>query len=527
MNIRELLLSMDTIMIQSTVAVGLVAIYSWVRYNTPLTARSETTWSKFLLGRLAYVAIVLSIFGSLLATPGLAESVANQVAQREGSAWHEVHEKLALPLIIALALTFFLSEVPFLSRADQALRRYFHRIAAIPREQRVRIAQLWQSRLTNSDELRSEVVKRFDRQGLPPEAVALEEDRDSPTCLWTRITVHVVRLEKLGQDRRYAEQLLFSDAYKDFQRRYDHLAQKARHVLPLLAVDSTEKASRLLRDEFVEQAKALLWSLYDLASRLILQCCRTEMQRRRCTAALGLQPATDERKDGWSLHEVLWLILLVFGFLVVTIGHLGLDHVATIAVILASAVVIALLLQPEPGEGVAERVPPVGRYLSAGSLAVATWFLMTALFELIRDGALVGFLAGDHSARVREAFSERWPWSLMAGATAVLTSALTDPWLEKRVGSLRQRFSLGKVVNLLDGLIMAMAFAATAYFIVSPQLQDLDRPRWTVALIASGVGWLLGLFVPIGYRHRVSEQKEKEEWADGPGSIPLASSLGI
>lgn len=501
---------------QSAIAVVLVVIYSWSRYNTPTTARSETTWGKFLLGRLAYVAIILGTFAVLVASPTVAEPLVEQFWEPSEGSLEDIHQELAFPLIVALILTVFLSEVPVLSRIDHALRGYFHRIAAIPREQRMLIAMLRRSSLQVPEDVRAEAVKRLKTQGLREEDLTLEGE-ESPERLWTRLTIHAVCLERLAENRKYAAHLLQSEQYNEFRRSYGHLAEKARHAFPLLRSGSREKAVGLLQQEFMEHARNLLTRLYDLMSRLILNCERTERQRRTCMASLGLDPQDNPAPP--PVHEFVWLLLLLMAFLSLAIGGLGGDLQAiqlfSIALAQLAAVVIALVVHPAVPDTDELSVPPVGRYLLAGGLAFAAWMILRGGMEVLVNGEFFELLRENHSPALTILIQNEWPWSLMTVSVAVILCALTDDWIEERIHRVRDRFDLRGWANPFDGMITALGIAVTAAFLVHPLLSEppVDK-AWLLGLTASGLGFMLGLVVPSVYR------KRRRQDAAGDGLSP-------
>lgn len=518
----------DPASLQFAIALGLVAVYSWSRYNTPHTARSETTWSKFMLGRVAYVAIILGAFAVLLASPGLAHVLVDKLQLQGGdTTLDQLRDKVSFPLIVALALTVFLSEVPIFSRLDQAVRRYFHRIAAIPRERRLRIALLQRSKLAVSEAVRAEALKWFEAQELREEDLVLDPVEASPEALWSRLTVHAVCLDHLARSPKYASQLIESDQYGEFRRSYDHLAGKARHAFPLLRGGSGEKAVRLLRQEFVEQAEGLLATLYDFTSRLILNCERTERRREDCMASLGLAP--ERRQSVPPVHEFLWLLVLLMIVLSVSIGSLGgelkLTKVLAIALTQLAAVAIALLVHPVGPSPAKMAVPPIGRYLLAGGLAFSAWVVLRGTLAVLESGQAAAFLATGRSQALLDLFGPKgsWPWSLLVTAVAVILCALTDDWIDLRIRRFRSRVDLGGWANPLDGLLMAVGMGAVTYFVVHPQLQNPHAAAGGLALATSAIGLFLGLLVPSAYRRRSSASRvaDEEPAAPSPRYAPV------
>lgn len=492
---------------QLVVAILLVSVFAWFRFNTPDTARSETTWSKFLIGRTIYVAIILAILLAILSSPAILAPMTKGVWP--GVDIEQVHKELALPLIAALILTIFLSEIPFLRKLDESLRGYFHRIASVPKEHRQRSHFLSKASLRVTDEVEEKVLARFDAQGLDIDSLVLE-DQDSPEGAWTRLTVHAVCLEKLEKDAKYADHIARTSGVLGFRDSYNRLADKAKHVFPLLRQQSNQKATGLLRQEFTEQAQELLFRLYDHASRMILSFEKTERQRQECVERLGLQ-ASQAR---WPLpiHEFIWLSVLIALILSVAIAVVRgevlprLLDILSITLTLCASTVVSVSVHSHSNYFRPPRVPPIGRYLVAGLLAALVWLMIRSGTELVKAGELFQlFRVGKSDAWISFLIGN-WPWMLVASSIGVIVAVLTDPWSQARIGRFREKWSVFSFGNAFDALTMSIVLGLVGYFGVFNLLDDPPGSSpWIITLTVSGIGLAIGFFFPHYYRNRIGK----------------------
>lgn len=218
-------------------------------------------------------------------------------------------------------------------------------------------------------------------------------------------------------------------------------------------------------------------------------------------------------------------------FLSVSIGSLGgsltVTKIFSIALAQVAAVVIALVVHPADPPTEQMSVPPIGRYLLAGGLAFTAWAILRGSLEVLESGQLFTFLKTGHSEALGRLFRESWPWSLLTVSVAVILCALTDDWVEERSQRFRDRFDLGGWANPLDGLIMALGMAVAAGFLVHPHLPDPPVEKaWLLGLVASGIGFLLGLVVPSAYRKRSSGATEEEPSLSRAPSGPVLAQSG-
>ncbi|HEX2251822.1 MAG TPA: hypothetical protein VHQ65_00980 [Thermoanaerobaculia bacterium] len=477
--------------VQLTIALVLVTAYTLSRYNTPRSIRSETTWEKFMFGRLAYLAIVLLVFMLLLATP---ELIADLVEETTGTAARDMVSNargaLSFPLIVALFLTVFLSEVPGLSRLDAALRGYFHRMAAIPRERRY-----WIGVLSQADAL----PDQQHQEGATPFRLS-----GSVGATWERIVHLMSHLKRLEANRRYQEYLFRDDSYSRVIQDYEKQAERALHIHQLSQERQEDRAIRMLHKDFGERAAVLLQAIYDLESRLLLHCERSAAQRRTCLRTLGLQDPPEPEPRTVDLHEILWLLLLLAVFYTLALGRLDGSVVGGIVLSNFAACLIAIAVADAVGRGKAPPrrsfLPPVGRYLLAGILALATALAIAVARRLLDQPfqEAVRRLGEDH----------RWVWSLMPLVLATGIVALADDWMDQLEPSPRARFAVGNVLNFLDATILALLLAGVMSLFVLPAVKP-EAALLPGALRAAGAGALIGVWLPSVLRGRLRERREK------------------
>lgn len=517
------------------IALLMVAAYSWFRYSTPATVRLETTFAKFLLGRVAYVAIIVIGFITLVRVPGVLEGLLAVVDVPDS-----VIERLevlmrpsSVPLVLALVFTVLLSEIPILTRVDRTLRGYFHRVAAIPRERRRWIDLLRNSALLTVDEtgelpeeLHEKLAALFEEQELGAEAIVLSNGA-SNRHRWTRLSVMMLRLEELETARPYSQFLESSVDYDSLRQKYDLLAVKTPPCLKLARENPDDEAVKMLQHELAEQLRALEDDIYELVSKLLMEQGRTEAMRRDCVQRVGLKP--DERPIGTPIgpDEILWILLLSTLFLGLTAKSLGFHMIVMISGTYVLTVLIALTVarirsRIFPPERSVKRVPPVGYYLVAGALGMAGSACFSIAFRTLTGSATGGpwweYFVHGHVQSAQTYFTYYWPWSLISFVLAALLAALTDGWLDARIQRVRERYTFKGWANPLDGLVVAASLALLVGLVVHPlvaRMEGYPNPhlasRLVVTLRVSGMGLLLGTLVPVAFRCRTQGKTQPQD----------------
>lgn len=502
--------------LEKWLAALLICVYAWFRYDTPQGVRADTTWGKFFLGRVAYLAIALGVFAAIAHSPRVLEPLVFKPLLRRLNPETTTPElngagDSSVWLVSALMLVILLSETPVLARVDRAIRAYFHRVASIPRERRHWIDRLTRAQLRDHDDARERLAARFHQSegALRPEDASFTTD-GSVRYLWTRATVLIDQLERLATDRRYSGYLRNGELAA-LKERYQRIQVNAVACLELQRSNPDDRAVELLGREVLEQVRRLLADLHALAAGLVLSCGRTEAQRRLCAESLGLALKISDAPAPPDIHAVLWLLVLLLAVAGTSLSNLVAWKVVMIAVMYWGAALSALLVREGRKSHFPDRKPdhvaPIGYYLLAGGVgtvfASAVSLTFRTLFAKPEDGGndpLGHFLGGS------------WAWSLGAFTVAAFVALLTDDWLDARFPSLHRRLDLKGLFNPIDGVVLALAVCAVARFAIFP-IAEPPTERWLViALKIAGVGLLIGSIVPTWVRsaqRRGSARKDR------------------
>jgi hypothetical protein len=169
------------------VSVGMLFVYGWVRFNSPPTNRSGTTFALFFFGLTFYTALVVALWLVVI------------VAVRQGgisfdkaTIWLGAADPKTLgefqpyaPLVAALVIVVA-AHFPWVRRIDNAARAFCIKLAAIPREADRLALELAQTAdfQPKSARLRSQVSKII-TENIGPQALSFERD-DSLAARFTR-----------------------------------------------------------------------------------------------------------------------------------------------------------------------------------------------------------------------------------------------------------------------------------------------------------------------------------------------------
>jgi hypothetical protein len=493
-----------------------VVMYAAHRFNTPPTNRSTTTWLRYHMAAKSYWLVGLGLFGLLAVHQpfqALLRHGVGLLGLDAGGA--EFAERLSPPLLAALFLTVLLPRIPYLHEVDEWVRGWLQKVAAIPFEARRVSAELRKAPFAVSDAMRLRVTADLLDEGFHKEDLLFIESR-APQFVWTKIAALIRHLESLEADHGFAA---FMAAYPtelgQLRAQYKALLPKARKCFRLtrdLPADADGRRSRVsdavreYRDEFGEQARALLGAIHDFLARGVLQSRHSYGARRELLRDLGFDVRLGDPTLTLNQHVLLFVLLnslLVLGFVVAEPSHraeLGetLFRSLRIAVLYNVAILCAMyrprrlkLAQPD------ERgFPPVAWYLLAGVGAAG--------LALIVNMALMALDVMDLSApnaamvlqQVARDAETKYPWLLMTFVTAAGVACLAD----LRPGRLLTPARL----RIVEGVAMA-AVAMLAALVVWCWLGVTDgRPRqmqleWL--LFRSGLlGVTIGVLIPTWFR---------------------------
>jgi hypothetical protein len=482
------------------VALILVAVQSYVRFNTPPTSRASTTPGRYhTFAALYTIGVVLGWF-MLSSTPNLLAALGAKVAPEEIRA-------LTPPLYAALAVTVLLSQIPYLSAPDRWLRDWLHDRAHIPWEADRISRRLQRTPLQLATKTKTGVKDAFIAAGLDELDVTFEPARD-PRALLARVAALRHHLLDWPTDQKLAGYYrAHRDDFGRIERAYETLVDRAQVIFRLMSTSKPDDARwleelRRLTRVFISDVSLLNAQLCQQIAHAALKTSLTESGRRQLLERLGFQ--LEDRRDLlfdrlMGLFAVLPISYAILMLAFMQPNDKAFERLAmglTIGGIYAAAVCAAVFARRSPVMGAAIQTRRAMTYLRAGILAL----VLSLAASLV---VYVAFTA--NAVRALELLGMRWPWSALAAVTACLTAWNLDnretPWLRWREAGLQA----GGAALAGAGVVWLLGTFCT----IDCRIPELTR----VIPVAGATGALIGFCVPTWYRCYATLELDKEDQA--------------
>jgi hypothetical protein len=480
------------------VALILVAVQSYVRFNTPPTSRASTTPGRYhIFAGLYTIGVVLGWF-MLSSTPALLAALGGELASAEIRA-------LTPPLYAALAVTVLLSQIPYLSAPDRWLREWLHDRAHIPWEADRISRRLQRIRLQINSKTEASVKDAFIAAGLDELDVTFEPARD-PRALLARVAALRHHLLDWPADQKLAGYYRAHRAEFDrIERAYEALVDRAQVIFRLVSTAKSDEVRwieelRRLSRVFMADVSLLNAQLCQQIAHAVLKTSLTESGRRQLLERLGFQ--LEDRRDLlfdrlMGLSAVLPISYAILMLLFMRPEDSAFERLAmglTIGGIYAAAVCAAVFVRRRPMVGAALQTRRAITYVAASVLALG--------FSLAASLAVYVAFTAD-AVRAVELLGMRWPWSALAAATACLTAWNLDNretsglrWREAGLQAAGASLAAAGVVWLLEVFCTATC-----------RIPPLE----SVIPVAGATGALIGFYVPTWYRCYATMEAESEE----------------
>jgi hypothetical protein len=466
---------------------ALVGFHSYFRFNTPPTSRSLTTAGRYHTAAMLYTFTMVSAWLVFASFPGLLGDLVPEDTRR-----------LSVPLYVSLALTVLLPEIKALSRYDERLRAFLHDLARIPYEA-VRLTGILQRVPFEPDQDTQIRVKALLAEAdLRDKDVVFGAHRD-PRTLWTKIATLKYHLDGWETSRRFArfrhahtgEFAVIDDTYQTLLAR----AKRLFHQAEVLGADRQDPAlSALLQGlgvEFTREAEVLEKRMCQTISQGVLQSTLTERARTAALTQLGFGVEEEEIACDRLFDKLVGLFLglaAYYAAVVIIFGTPGQElHEKVVRGLMIAAIYIgAVFWAILPKRWRFGRVNAAGRPIRAYALSAAAAFG----FSFVASTA-VGALFGGDIGWALEQVRNKWPWSLMAFTTALVTAINIDTpvrqglrWIETGIQASSAAIAIAIVRSLL-------ALACHTCFL---------PPLIPLVVSAAVTGAVIGFCVPSWYR---------------------------
>ena len=451
------------------IPVPLLIAIAWVRFNSPPTNRSGTTFALFSIGLTIYCLLIAVLWLLVIIAVSQGSIGFDKLSLALGSANPQAQGEFAqyTPLVAALMMVAA-THVSWVRRIDNTARAFCIALAAIPREAdrlALELAQTADFR-PRSERLRNKVGEVI-RHEIAAQALSFEPD-GSPAARFTRAVAlywmfvgpnsnAAPNEVATGNRAAYARIMQLGEAtVVRLATRYDELMEAG------LAYFTAANPAKELKQALNRSIGEVTLLTCSLIARYVLCSNATESKRRQRLSAMGFD-ATGAiwtfGADQW-VSTILGVIVLSAAMMAIMPGTLPLsaDHILRISVMFGLSIGFAVIggvwvaqrfLERQHGETSVH--PPIAE-LTLAALIVAG--LSAGLRIATR---LVPALIQGSSSALPDAvsqFLERWPGIIIPFTCTVSLGMLcaypgTRPWSQLRVAA------VGALAN-------GLAFIATA-----------------------------------------------------------------
>jgi hypothetical protein len=437
------------------------------------------------------------------------------------------------PVFVAVLLSLLVPKVPLISLVDTRLRKFLHRLAAIPYEAMRLSKEIQQAEYRVPDAMRTSLCHELEAQGFDRNEIRFDAT-DAITHRWLSIASLMQQLREWEQGNQFTAFVQDRAAdYKRIKEHYGRLTQLAKNAFALEREAGAQPELEALRDagskfrtNLYHEEGALYAEICDFISHGVLKACFSFGARSNALQRMGFRNLRDKAQAGFSVNHTillfgLLLVLMMMNFIMFSPADIDVERtllkITMIVSIYSTAVVCAVLpkkrwsLFQYGGSG---SYPAVAYCLSA-MLAVFAGIGISLMFKTL-------IFAGSPEVNgFSSAFAKAWsnftgiayPWSVMSFVTAATTAFLID-WRQPQWLETRWR-------RLLEAGIQAAVLVAAA-MLVHWWLSDLGsaapggaRIPQLISLIrvTAVIGFVLGYFVPTWYRRAPDDRPAEAEAA--------------
>ncbi len=526
------------------VSAGMLFVYAWVRFNSPPTNRSGTTFALFFFGLIFYAALIGALWLVVIVAVRQGSISFDKASIWLGTADPRAQEEFKpyAPLVAALIIVVA-AHFPWVRRLDNAARAVCIKLAAIPREADRLALELAQTAdfQPTSARLRSQVIRTI-TEDIGPQALSFETDGS----LAARFTRAVGLYWLFIGPNNNGTQIEFANAngrsaYTRIMQLGDvTVARVAARYEELMQAGSayfaTARPSKELKEALNRSIVEVSILTCSLIARYVLYCNATKGKRRQRLARMGFDASGTMTirfgLDQW-VATILAVIVLSAGIMAFMPGTLpqSAGKILTISITFGLSIgcavmggVVVAQRFMEHHEGEMSPYPPIAE-LTAAALIVA------GLSVALRIGIPIipPLLLGDSSdlPSVLTQFRERLP-GIIIPFTSTISLGLLCIYLGARPWSHIRVVALGALGN---GLAFVAAGLLVGWMLDDEVLGQFyaqpEHARLRVALTTGLTGLAIGAMVLLAFkRSERARQDEAEHAAErARGGIPRLPAL--
>ena len=524
----------NNLYIEILIGAILITVYAHERFNTPPHVRASTTAARYYLASITYLMVYLISFFVLTKYPYLLEKLklvtppAGDVSKDSGST----------PIIVAMVLSLLVPKIPLISSLDAKLKKFLHRLAAIPFEA-FRLSQELQEcnyqipgKLNAGHEHTQKLFNQLKEQGYEQPQLLVDSNLAFMKT-WTKLTSLMIQLKGWESSSQFSafvqERAGQLERIKDHYLRLSGMVRNAFFLNQEMAIHKELNAelSKVFNNvtnkfdaDMSNEQKALYSELCDFISHGMLKTCFMGSSRARTLSSMGFEGIQFNSRTVFSVNSTITLFGLLLVLVLVNsilfqpryannaeaMSRTEILLMITMVVSIYSAAVICAVVPKQLWSNFRSSEKheyPAAAYAASGVIAVLASLVISLAFKTLLfalDPQINGFTQ-PFTLAWKNFSTSAYPWLIMSFVCTLSLAFLIDlpqpkwvhhKWQRRVLDGVIQTAALVCAVSLvhwwLAGLAQTGAFSGRL-----PALPQLIR-------LSVLIGFVLGYFVPTWYR---------------------------
>jgi hypothetical protein len=496
------------------VSAALLFVVAWVKFNSPPTNRSGTTFALFFFGVIFYYSMILTlwiIMTIVISQGSIGLSYFGKIELNPaGQAQIEQYKPIFAALIIVVA-----SQFPAVHRIDEAARAFCVSLAAIPREaDRIALELTQTGFLPKNKELQQQVAN-FILENVGSKALKFAAE----TTLEARFTRTVglyylfIAPRNCGTPLSFPASTHARSAYAAIMQLSESIARRAEEGyeelmqagLEYFGSNHPSKEAKTGLSRTIADESNLICSLI---ARYVLYCDRTAVGRRHRLANMGFDPSHPMPSFGLDKWAMTIVAVMALSALIMTmtpgaksIGSGAVLSIATtFAISIGFAVMGSILVAQrfiERRENSGSAFPPFAELLLAGLIVAGLAVVLRIAIPLI-PAILNNGIAGFQDVITQ--FTQRWPGIIVPFACTISLGLLCSYLGPLKWGWL-QVSTVAAVGNGVAFMVAGFLLAGLLSDDVLAQFYVYPGQARTIIVASTGmIGAVIGAMVLVAFR---------------------------
>jgi hypothetical protein len=498
----------------------LLFIVAWVRFNTPATNRSGTTFSLFFLGVIFYYALIIALWLLVAIAIGIPQG---SILQPGAQSDLDQYKPILAALIVVVA-----SQFPAIDRIDRAARSFCMSLAGIPVQADLIAVELTRSDfLPKSDRLRDHIAEIIS-ENIGVQALKFARDFTDSARFTRAVGLYwlFIAPKKFGTQLEFPAGHHARAAYAEVTQLAEPMVRRSEEgyeELMRAALDYFASAhpTKEAKDGLSRAATDVSNLVCSLIARYVLYCDKTALGRRQRLSNMGFdasRPVPSFGLDQWAM-TVLAVMLLSVAVMTLTPGRLPIaaTKVLSIAITFALSIGCAVMGAILVAQRFIERRANNGSVFPPFAELILAGLIVTGLSLVLRIAIpLIPALLQRNSSGVQDVitqFTERWP-----GIIVPFTCTISLGLLCSYLGRLEWSWPWVSIVAAIGNGFACMAAGFVLAWLLSDATltQFYEAPGQATAIIVANTGLIgaaIGAIVLAAFRRSERLRKDVAERA--------------